>query len=143
MKDDITALMGSEGTWIKILAVIIAWLAPSLELILLVYGLILIDWILDAWRWRRLGGNKLDLWDKVNSPMVVKFISYSALALSVHAVQQHLVKDMFNMYQLVMIAPVAAELISISKVVEEATGVNVVNRVQSAIDSLFHRHKIQ
>lgn len=137
MKDDLIALSGPEGVWVKVLAVLIAWLAPSLELIALVYFLITIDWLLDLWRWRTLKGGKDDLWKKVNNPTAVKFIAYSALALSVHAVQTHLVKGVFDMYKFVMVIPIAAELLSIGKVVEEATGINIVNRIQGAIDSFI------
>src|SRR5690606_30737114 len=71
-------------------------------------------------------------WD-ITQPFVVKVIMYSILVITVNAVQQHLIKDVFDFFKLVVAIPIIAQMIEIVGTVERHTGVKMVDKVKEIL----------
>jgi hypothetical protein len=137
MVSDILAVFDRQNAWMAILAAIITWFSPAVELLLLLYGLTVLDWMLDVHMFIKNKECRKELWPTVTRPTIEKLALYSAFALAVHATQLHLIKSGFDIYRILMITPIAAELLSITKSVEANTGIQLVTRVQDVINGFF------
>lgn len=134
--DTVSSVSTKEGIIINLLVMILAWLSPALELVILLYGLTLFDWMLDSYLY--LIRDRKDLrgfWDNVTKPVVTKIIFYSILALSVHSVQMHLFKTTVPAYQVIMGIPISAELLSIATTVEKKTDLKIITKIQEIFNS--------
>lgn len=142
LDETVSSVSTKEGIIINLLVALLAWLSPALELVILLYGLTLFDWILDSYLYLLKNKQPLsELWEKVTKPVVTKLIFYSVLALSVHAVQTHLFKTTVPAYQILMGIPISAELISIATTVEQKTDVKVITKIQEIFDNFFKINK--
>lgn len=82
-------------------------------------------WIMKEWKTKKC-------WD-ITQPFVTKVIMYSILVISVNAVQQHLIKEAFDFFKLIIAIPITASLIEIIGSVERATGVQMVDKVKEIL----------
>lgn len=116
----------------KVLLFISAFFAPVWELYVLLMFLVIIDYLVDlgVWAWKEIRIKKC--WD-ITQPFVVKVIMYSILVITVNAVQQHLIKDVFDFFKLVVAIPIIAQMIEIVGTVERHTGVKMVDKVKEIL----------
>lgn len=116
----------------KFLLFLSAFFAPVWELYFLLLFLVVVDYIIDFINWYRFDKKVEKSWT-VTQPFVTKVIMYSVLAITVNAVQQHLIKETFDFFKLVIAIPIVAELIGILGSVEKTTGVAIVDKVKEYI----------
>ena len=134
---DLGVVFQKDSFIFNVVAGIIAWLSPSLELLLLLYGLTTLDWMLDVRQFFKNDSPKIDLWAKVTRPTIEKITLYTVMALAVFATQQHLFKQLVPLYTIIMAVPISAELVSICTTVEKNTGIKVVTRIHELFNSFF------
>ena len=113
----------------KLLMFISAFFAPIWELYVLLIFLVIIDYLVDLGVWMVKEWKVKKCWD-ITQPFVVKVIMYSILVITVNAVQQHLIKDVFDFFKLVVAIPIIAQMIEIVGTVERHTGVKMVDKVK-------------
>lgn len=139
MLGDTTTINSKETAVAGIFGTFIAWVTPALELWLLVLFLTALDWVLDMWhKYRETKSGKV-LWEEVTKPMISKLIYYLVLALALHSVQLHMVKDTMPLYTIIMAIPVTAELMSVVKTVEDNTSLKVLTKLQELINSFSNK----
>lgn len=116
----------------KLLMFISAFFAPIWELYVLLMFLVIIDYLVDLGVWMVKEWKVKKCWD-ITQPFVVKVIMYSILVITVNAVQQHLIKDVFDFFKLVVAIPIIAQMIEIVGTVERHTGVKMVDKVKDIL----------
>lgn len=135
--DELAAVFHKDNFLFALLSAILAWISPALELIVLLYALATVDWILDIRTFLKDKSPKIELWRSITRPTIEKLFLYSVLALSTYAVQRHLFYDSIPLYVIVMTVPISGELISITKTVEEGTGIRVVSKIQELFNNFL------
>jgi len=116
----------------KLLMFISAFFAPVWELYILLMFLVMTDYMIDLGVWIIKEWRQKKCWD-ITQPFVTKVIMYSILVISVNAVQQHLIKDVFDFFKLVVAIPIIAQMIEIVGTVERHTGVKMVDKVKEIL----------
>lgn len=124
----------------KVLIFISTFFAPAKELYILLIALVIFDWIIDigVWVWSYKKRQEKTIWE-VTKTSITKLIFYSILMLSVNAVQLYLIKDLSDMYKIIMSIPILAELLSITQTVEKHTGISVSETVKSIFGKLQNK----
>lgn len=121
-------------TWIsKLFFLAMTFLFPIWELYLLLLGLVCIDYIMDFYYWFKHDKGVIKVWS-ITEPFITKIILYSIMTVSVHAVQQHLIKESFDMFKFIMAIPIVAELGGILGTVEKHTGIQVIDKLKQYIE---------
>lgn len=121
-------------TWIsKLFFLAMTFLFPIWELYLLLLGLVCIDYIMDFYYWFKYDKGVIKVWS-ITEPFITKIILYSIMTVSVHAVQQHLIKESFDMFKFIMAIPIVAELGGILGTVEKHTGIQVIDKLKQYIE---------
>lgn len=129
-------------SWIsKLFFVALAFLAPVWELYFLLIALVSIDYAMDFFVWFKNRSKEGKVWD-ITEPVIKKMILYSIMTVSVHAVQQHLIKESFDMFKLIMAIPIIAELGGILATVEKYTGVQLVDKLKEYINSWINSKRL-
>lgn len=129
IKEGFSAFFGSS-ILTKILMFVSAFFAPIWELYILLMFLVMVDYLVDLGVWMLKEWKTKKCWE-ITQPFVVKVIMYSILVITVNAVQQHLIKEAFDFFKLIIAIPITAQLIEIIATVERATGVAIVDKVKS------------
>lgn len=131
IKETLTAFFTSSFVT-KILLFISAFFAPVWELYILLMFLVMTDYLIDLGVWIMKEWKVKKCWD-ITQPFVTKVIMYSILVISVNAVQQHLIKEAFDFFKLIIAIPITASLIEIIGSVERATGIQMVDKVKEIL----------
>lgn len=120
----------TSSLFTKLLMFVSAFFAPVWELYILLIFLCSVDFIMDLGVWFVSKCKDCKSW-AVTKPFVVKLIMYSILVIVVNAVQQHLIKQAFEIFKLVMAIPIIAELLGIVGTIERYTGVQIVDKIKT------------
>ena len=119
----------TSSIFTKLLMFLSAFFAPVWELYILLIFLCSVDFMMDLGVWFVSKCKDCKSWS-VTKPYIVKLIMYSILVIVVNAVQQHLIKEAFEIFKLVMAIPIIAELLGIVGTVERHTGVQIVDKLK-------------
>ncbi|WP_164108260.1 MULTISPECIES: hypothetical protein [Sphingobacterium] len=118
----------------KLLLFISAFFAPVWELYILLMFLVIVDYLIDLGVWMLKEWKSKRCWE-ITQPFVIKVIMYSILVITVNAVQQHLIKEAFDFFKLIIAIPITAQLIEIVGTVERTTGIALVDKVKDYLSN--------
>lgn len=135
--NELSTVFHKDNFIFNLLAALVVWISPALELIFLLYFLVVLDWMLDICNFMKSDAPKVELWKSITKPMTEKLLLFSTLAVASFAVEVHLFKNAIPLYMVVMGVPISGELISITKTVEAHTGIKVVSKIQEIFNSFF------
>ena len=136
----------AEGNWlVKILIIILMWINPALELLLLLFGIVAIDYILDCVNiYRRSSPNepiKHLIWEE-SKTFVLKIVMYSVLAVVMNGLQLHLFKDVFSVYRWFMAVPIIGESLGVIRTIEGILKIKLVDGFLSLIKTTFKKEGV-
>lgn len=128
IREGFSAFFGSSIIT-KLLIFISAFFAPIWELYILLIFLTCTDYIIDLVVWFFSKCKDCKHW-QITQPFIIKLILYSVLVIVVQAVQNHLIKDDFQIFKLIISIPVISESLGIISTVERYTGVKILDKAK-------------
>lgn len=128
IKEAVTTFFGSSLVT-KLLIFISAFMAPTWELYLLLIFLTCTDYCMDLGVWFFSKGKDCKHW-QITQPFILKLIMYSILVIVIQAVQNHLIKDDFQIFKLVLSIPIISETLGIVTTIEKITGIAIVQKLK-------------
>lgn len=72
---------------------------------------------------------------QITQPFIIKLILYSVLVIVVQAVQNHLIKNDFQIFRLIIAIPIISETMGIIATVERYTGVKILDKARGYLDN--------
>ncbi|WP_313511654.1 hypothetical protein [Sphingobacterium sp.] len=118
----------------KLLIFLSAFFAPIWELYILLLFLTSIDYCMDLFVWFFNRCKTCKHW-QITQPFIIKLILYSVLVIVVQAVQNHLIKNDFQIFRLIIAIPIISETMGIIATVERYTGVKILDKARGYLDN--------
>ena len=131
----------TTSNWItKLVAVILLWITPALELLLLLLAVVALDYILDVWNIYKYskGDIRDEIWAQTKR-FGVKLIYYTILSILLNGLQVHLIGADFDLYRWFMAVPILGESVGVIATIEKKTGIKLIDSFKDLVKNIFKR----